>query len=340
MQRSYESKQALLEDAASRSPGEQVHLSIREFIGYWKAKRRGSWVVDQIRHDLDVHGLVTVPSFEHGWIDNTVVLKSVTGSLLPDDPQPEAVAHSWDGPAAWRFRDLPSASGGLVTVPRDATIQRAQSLMVQHDFSQLVVANGLRNLVGVVSWESIGRARMHDADVTLQGATLRPVVVGIDDEVLPHVPDISLKGYVVVRDVDQKLCGIVTTTDISEQFRELAGPFLLVGDVERRLRRLISGHYDLEQLQAARHPGDEDRSVASVADLTVGEYIHLLDEEAAWAKLGWDVERKVFVESLHDFRELRNEVMHFSPDPLDESKYSLVRHLQTWLRTAHPDAGG
>lgn len=327
----------MLEDAASRLPGDQVHLSIREFIGYWKAKRRGSWVVDQIRHDLEVHGLVTVPSFEHGWIDNAIVLKSVAGPLLPDEPEPASVTQSWDGPAAWRFRDLPSASGGLVTVPRDATIQRAQSLMFQHDFSQLVVANGPRNLVGVVSWESIGRARMHKPDVTLQGATLRPVVVGIDEEVLPRVPDITLRGYVVVREVDQTLCGIVTTTDISEQFRELAGPFLLVGEVERRLRRLVSAHHDLSQLRAARHPGDDQREVTSVADLTVGEYIHLLDQESDWSRIGWDVERKVFIETLHDFRELRNEVMHFSPDPLDHARLLRAQNLLEWLRLAVPE---
>ena len=333
----YESKQALLEDAASRDPGAQVHLPIREFIGYWKAKRRGSWVVDQIRHDLDVHGLVTVPSFEHGWIDNTIVLKSVAGPLLPDQPDPEDAPQLWEGPAAWRFRDLPSASAGLVTVPRDATIQRAQSLMVQHDFSQLVVANGPRNIVGVVSWESIGRARMHNPNVTLQGATLPSVLVGIDDEVLPRVPDITTRGYVVVRDVDHTLCGIVTTTDISEQFRELAGPFLLVGEVERRLRRLVSAHHDLSQLQAARHPGDDQRVVTSVADLTVGEYIHLLDQESAWSRIGWDVERRVFIETLHDFRELRNEVMHFSPDPLDPARLMRAQNLLEWLRLAVPE---
>jgi CBS domain-containing protein len=335
--RDYESKQALLEDAASRPLGDQVHLPIREFIGYWKAKRRGSWVVDQIRHDLDVHGLVTVPSFEHGWIDNTIVLKCVAGPPLPDQPEAEDATQLWEAPAAWRFRDLPSAASGLVTVPRDATIQRAQSLMVQHDFSQLVVANGPRNIVGVVSWESIGRARMHRPDVTLQGATVRPVVVMIDEEVLPRVPDITLRGYVVVRDVDQTLCGIVTTTDISEQFRELAGPFLLVGEIERRLRRLVSAHHDLPQLQAARHPGDDQRVVTSVADLTMGEYIQLLDQEGAWSRIGWDVERRVFIETLHDFRELRNEVMHFSPDPLDPARLMRAQNLLEWLRLAVPE---
>lgn len=99
----------------------------------------------------------------------------------------------------------------------------------------------------------------------------------------------------------------------------------------------MSAHHDLAQLQAARHPGDDQWVVTSVADLTVGEYIHLLDQESAWSKIGWDLERKVFIETLHDFRELRNEVMHFSPDPLDPARLLRAQNLLERLRLAVPE---
>lgn len=42
-------------------------------------------------------------------------------------------------------------------------------------------------------------------------------------------------------------------------------------------------------------------------------------------RLGWEVDRHVIVRSLHAYRELRNEVMQFSPDPLEETTLELVR---------------
>lgn len=65
----------LLKDAASRPADNELSISIRDFIGYWDAQRRGSWVVERIQAALDRHELTTVPSFENGWFDNTIVLR-------------------------------------------------------------------------------------------------------------------------------------------------------------------------------------------------------------------------------------------------------------------------
>lgn len=208
--------------------------------------------------------------------------------------------------------------------------------MIQNDFSQLPVTSG-RELLGAVSWESISRARMHKPEAILRDAIVPATVVSIDDEVLPHVPDIIRRGFVFVRQRDRTINGIVTTTDLSAAFERLAGPFLLVGDVERRLRRIINTTFTLPELQAVHDPGETGRTIESVENMTAGEYIWLLDSSERWTRLGWEVDRHVFVRSLHAYRELRNEVMHFSPDPLEEAKVALVRNLLAWLRTAVPD---
>ncbi len=178
---------------------------------------------------------------------------------------------------------------------------------------------------------------MHKPDATLTDAIVPAIVVSLDDEVLPHVADIIRRGFVFVRQIDRTINGIVTTTDLSAAFERLAGPFLLVGDVERRLRRIIKATFTLPELQAVQAPTEDGRSIESVENMTAGEYIRLLDTPTHWDKLGWEVDRQVFVKSLHAYRELRNEVMHFSPDPLEESKLALVRNLLVWLRTAVPD---
>jgi len=128
----------LLADAATRSPGNEVKITIREFIGYWDALRRGSWVIERIQTALDEHGLATVPSFENGWIDNTVVLFPLQralahpGTAETADLQVEQIgpAAQVKGNTAQRFADLPSADSGVTGVARDTGIRKAQSLMI------------------------------------------------------------------------------------------------------------------------------------------------------------------------------------------------------------------
>lgn len=334
----------LLSDAAARVPGDEVKITIRDFIGYWEARRRGSWVVERIQMALDEYGLATVPSFENGWIDNTIVLFPLQRALThAGAPETADLRVEEIGPiaqvqsnTAQRFADLPSADAGVTSIGRDTTICKAQSLMIQNDYSQLPVVSG-RELHGAISWESISRARVHKPAATLKDAIVPAIVVSLDDEVLPHVGDIIRKGFVFVRRRDRTINGIVTTTDLSAAFERLAGPFLLVGDVERRLRRVITATFSLPELQAVQAATDEGRSIESVENMTAGEYIRLLDNPERWHKLGWEVDRNVFVRSLQAYRELRNEVMHFSPDPLEEAKLALVRNLLAWLRTAVPD---
>lgn len=147
--------------------------------------------------------------------------------------------------------------------------------MIPNDYSQLPVMNGPRNLLGAVGWESIARARMHKPEATLRDAIVPVGEVYLEDEVLRHVPEIIERGLVFVRQADRKVCGVVTTTDLSVAFQDLAEPFLLVGDVERLLRRIIVSTFDLPHLQAARDPKDTSRTIESVEDLTPSPYVAL-----------------------------------------------------------------
>ena len=50
------------------------------------------------------------------------------------------------------------------------------------------------------------------------------------------IPVIVEHGYVLVRQIDRKISGIVTASDLSLQFQELAEPFLHVREVELHLQ--------------------------------------------------------------------------------------------------------
>ena len=51
-----------------------------------------------------------------------------------------------------------------------------------------------------------------------------------------------------------------------------------------------------------------------------------------WAKLGLALDRKTFVATLVKVRDIRNEVMHFNPDPMKDEDLWTIRDFASFLR--------
>lgn len=330
----------LLADAANREPGDELALSIRDFIAHWGAQRRGYWYVEQIRQDLEARGLTTVPSFEVGWIDNTVVLKRIAQSKLPEAP-PGTVSDADVSDAsalgeALRVSSLAPAQGPLVSVRIESELAHVESLMVRHDYSQIPVMRSDRDVLGMISWDSIGHARMHREACSIHEALVPVSVIEADDNLLQHVPLIVRDGFALVRGENRLITRLVTTTDLSEAFLRLTSPFLMIGEIERRLRRVIADNFSVDEMAAVRDPVDDKRAVESADDLSLGEYIRLLENAENYTRLGWRYERKLFLQSLDKLRTVRNEVMHFSPDPLSDEDAEEVANLLRWMTRVQP----
>jgi len=208
----------------------------------------------------------------------------------------------------------------------------AQALMLRNDYSQLPVTSGPRSIRGAISWESIAIKRMHKPKATLAECMVEMHQVPLDRDLLPLIPDIINRGYVGVLAKDGTLSGIVTTADISEEFLEMAGPFLLIGECERHLRTIVEHNFSSEEIKAARNDADASREVESTSDLSFGELSRLFEDQQRWPKLGWEADRRVFLASLDEARKLRNEIMHFSTDPVRPEDLGRLRHLVRWLK--------
>ena len=137
----------------------------------------------------------------------------------------------------------------------------------------------------------------------------------------------------LVQGPDKTIRGIVTATDLSNQFRNLAEPFLLIGEIENHIRKLIHGKYSVEDLRVARDGADAARDVNSISDLTFGEYIRLIENEERWKKLNLQVDRVEFVSRLSQVRTIRNDVMHFDPDGLMNEELTTLQNFATFLRS-------
>jgi predicted transcriptional regulator len=321
--------------------GEVVSVEIRKLIGYVGAERRGTREVGWVQQALDHHGLVAEPPFSTGWVDNRVELRLAS--------EPSSTNAAGDGgrstlplaaseEVSLTVRNLKSATSGVKCVQRNNNVLLARAYMLRFDYSQLAVMAGKRQLVGAVSWDSMALAAIRDPEFTLADATIPARAVELDDDLIELIPVIADKGFVFVTGPDRELSGIVTTADLSMQFRTLAGPFLVIGEIERRLRLTLSNHFSVPELAQVRDPADTSRTIDSVNDLTLGETLRMLENPGNWDRLNWPVDRAEFVNALNDVKTIRNEVMHFSPDPLSSDQEEALTNFVGWLRAMEPVA--
>ena len=111
--------------------------TVRTFLSWYGASRRGYRVSKYIKWRLKEHGLRTEPDFEYAYIDNYISLEK--GATDSSDE-----AFSID--PTHRIARLASANHPPVSVKPDNTLQQAVTLMLTKDFSQLPVMTSTREL--------------------------------------------------------------------------------------------------------------------------------------------------------------------------------------------------
>jgi CBS domain-containing protein len=300
---------------------------VRWFLLWFGAERRGWHVVRRIRSKLDQYGLITIPDFEYAFIDGYISFSNAEGQASSTNsgtavPDP-----------TYRIGRLASANSPPVSVKPDSTLQQAVTVMLTSDFSQLPVMTTERDVRGVMSWKTIGSRLALKKECKVVRDCMEPAHdVSIEDSLFSAISAIADYDYVLVRAIDKKICGIITASDFNEQFRKLAEPFLLVGEIEKGVRRILHGKFTAAELDAVKAPEDDGRQIEGVADLTFGEYARLIEEEKRWKKLRLEIDRVEFVSRLHKVREIRNDVMHFDPDGLEEADLDTLREFAQFLK--------
>lgn len=337
--------------------GENPRHSVRNILSWFGVERRGVRVVAEIRRQLRSRKLETRPDFTDAWIDAEVAfarkeaketpLAGTPGEATPVAAEAKATASAPGAPTSapdisqapklfddpvQRIGKMSAANQPVTTVTAGTPIAQAVTLMLLKDFSQLPVMQNAVNCKGAVTWQSLARRTYLGAPAQTVDDCLAPVYdVRSDDGLLAAIPRIVESGFVLVRAPDRKLQGIVTTADLSEQFRALTEPFLLLAQIENYVRLLIARSFSLEELKQAKNPSDTSREISDASDLSFGEYVHLLEPAAAWAKLELRIDRKPFMEDLKAIHSIRNDVMHFDPDGVAERELSTMRGFARFL---------
>lgn len=305
------------------------HESVRAFLLWFDAERRGYRVVRRIRNALRRHGLTTSPDFEWAYIDGKIAFQKAPPEGLPGQP----IADDSAPDPTYRIGLLVSANRSPVTAVPDATIQQVVTLMMANDFSQIPVMTSPRELKGIVSWKTIGtKLALKQPCTHARDCMDQAKLLPLSEPLFSAISTIATHDYVLVQALDKSICGIVTASDLNEQFQLLAEPFLLVGEIENGVRRLLHGKFTQPELTAAKAPGDDGRAIEAPADLTFGEYIRLVENEDRWKKLRLEIDRATFVYQLNRVRDIRNDVMHFDPDGLDDDDLKFLREFAQFLK--------
>ena len=336
-----------LKDAArSVQAGKPRRLKVRTLLSWFDQKRRGSSVVWRIRRALTELRLATDPDFSTVGIDAFVRLLPLPATKhTTAKERSDTVEHrpaGANGTPKSTARDpalyvgmLPAATHSVVTVTRDSTVSAAVTEMMYHNYSQLPVTQDLRRIDGVISWRSIGVARTtkgHDDCKYVRDCIDKDYsTVELDTPLLDAVEKIVREEVVLVIGRDKRLTGIVTTSDLSLKYHELAAPFLLLQEIEDRLRLLIDDAFSENEIAAAGDPRDHQREIEEAADLTFGEIVRLVEPDENWNRLRLTLDRRVFVRLLRDVKDVRNEIMHFSPDDLSPENREKIGKLRNLL---------
>lgn len=329
------------------SKGERQKETVRTLLSWFGQHRRGLHVVNNVRSVLEELHIKTEPDFELAFFDAPVDFISISDhnqnqvAGLTSPPINKEATGRIDGEGrlstdpVMRVDILEAANRkNLCTVTRDTPLEEATTLMSTRHFSQLPVLQGLRDMkVEMISWKSIGEQMAWGRECKfVRDCTEHAEIIPWNTPLITAVSKIVEHQVVLVRGQENTITGLLTTTDIALEFRKLSEPFLLLGEIENHVRRIILGKFSTEDLAAAKNPRDINRDVGSISDLTLGEYIRLLENPDNWKRLTCKLDRKTFIERLEAVRRIRNDVMHFHPDPVEQEDIELLQEIARFFR--------
>lgn len=299
-------------------------LTVREFIGKFKYYRRSQLIVSHIRGQLKNKQIHTLPDFEFEHIDNEISIALDAKEETPD-VDTESISRTF------HVSSLKAANMKPCSVSPNDTIAKAITIMLCNNFSQLPVMTTETKVKGAISWRSIGKAYSYGSspDFVKDCMEGSPREVRLTSTFEELTREIINHDYVLVRGNQNEITGIVTATDLVHQFKELALPFLLIGEIELHLRNLMRGKFETQQLGEI---SEDDREIKGPDDLAFGGYCKLLQEEQSWNQLQSNLDRREFVRRLEEIREIRNDVMHFSPDGVEPENLEKLQRFAEFLR--------
>lgn len=189
--------------------------------------------------------------------------------------------------------------------------------MITYNYSQLPVMQGEREVKGVITWKSIGeKIASGSKSNRVKDFQEEARIVEASWPLLEVIPTIADHGYVLVRQHDKRITGIVTASDLNNEFHIFSEPFLLIREIELHIRSALREKLQNDDFKPLCDLNSSPRKLQDVSELTFGDYVRLLENPTVWARLELQMDRVVLKDLIDTVRRIRNDLVHFDPDPI------------------------
>ncbi|ANF52140.1 hypothetical protein A0O34_17165 [Chryseobacterium glaciei] len=310
-------------------------ISTKSVISYYGVARRGWRVIENVNTWLEKYELEMEPTF-----DRANFYGSVKISLKPTIQSNGELKKAKYVDIIPRLNIIKSSDlnnsesiYGLITVKKETSITEAVTLMIKHNYSQLPILSSSKEVYGLVSWKSIGKALALGKKCELVKDCFESVeVLNYDEPLFKAVKIILSKEVVLVKDFKKDISGIVTATDIGEQFLILSEPFLLIEQIENLIRRILDDKLIFDDINKVLDVDKYNKEIKHLSDLSFGHYVRIIENESLFRKLEIKIDRVILQKMLAEVNIIRNEVMHFNPEEMEENTLAKLRQALDFLQ--------
>lgn len=308
----------------------------RQIIEFYGVTRRGWKVIEKVNSWLANHELIMEPSFESANFYGAVkILPKPTISAKSELKKPK-YSDAIPRLGIIKSSDLNNSEQPgleLITVTKENSLDEAISLMIINNFSQLPILTSTRDVFGIISWKTIGKALALGKVCLKVSDCYEPVeVLNFDEPLFKAVKIILDREVVLVRNFKKEISGIVTSTDIGEQFLILSEPFLLIEQIENFIRILLNEKLTYDNINKVLDLESYEKEINHISDLTFGHYVRIFENEELFRKIEINVNRVMLQKMLVEVNKIRNEVMHFNPEAMEEKDLITLRKTQNFLQ--------
>lgn len=323
----------ILKEITEKGEKGEYALPLFHLVNQFGYQRSRASIKAKINQELLKRNLITDPPISQATKKQTIFIRKKPPQYIQDFIN-----------TTYKVEILPAATQKPVFVTGGDPLAKAVTLMLVNDFSQLPVFNNtnLDKPMGFISWKTIGEKfasnNLTDTQLNSNSAVSHFIkkevaIISKKETLFNAIHQVVKHDFLLIQDdIGRKeIVGIVTTSDLTAQFEILAKPFLLVSEIENGIRQLLNmANFSSEKLGEAKFDGDT-RTVSTVDDLSFAEYITLISKN--WDDLGitW-LDKTIFIAKLHEVRELRNDIMHFNPDGLDEEDIRILDEFSNFLK--------
>lgn len=314
----------------------QKKVATKNIIELYGVSRRGFRVIEKVNSLLDKYELLMEPDFGSAHIYRHVEIKPKPTLTLNSELKKPKYSDAIPRIGIIKSSDLNSEKDGilkLIYVRKETQLQEAISLMLLNNFSQIPILSSKKDVYGLISWKSVGRALALGKNCkTVVDCYESVETINYDEPLFKAVKIVLEKEVVLVRDFKNEISGIVTATDIAQQFLILSEPFLLIEQIENFIRIILKDKLTYDDINKVLDLSKIEKEIKHLSDLTFGHYVRIFENENLFNKIELKIDRVMLQKMLIHVNTVRNEVMHFSPEEMAEEDLIILRRTQGFLQ--------